>query len=239
MRLSAFPWHRRLFRALDDLKLTQREILSICRWEGTAWAREVFENRRGEKIGDSTFDDITIYYSRPPTAILSEISTETSLHQEVMSDEGNVSEVEDEDEEMDNSDGEIDEEEQESEDELQASVGVELNQRLLAATEARARGEEVVLDAAWEQWLKDAAERDEIPIFPPLMRVGPNRQTTQTSSQRSQAAPEVFRYGPGNLPLTQVDPLRAQMPPPSFLPHSLSEAVLDAAAVPAPAGTAM
>ncbi|KAL8760832.1 MAG: hypothetical protein Q9184_002991 [Pyrenodesmia sp. 2 TL-2023] len=52
---------------------------------------------------------------------------------------------------------------EESEDEIQQSIGVALNQRLMAATEARARGEEVVLDADWEQWLKDAHERGIIP----------------------------------------------------------------------------
>lgn len=58
------------------------------------------------------------------------------------------------------SDGRPDFYEQESEDEpLSHSVGVELNRRLMAATEARARGEEVVLDPAWEQWLKEAVER--------------------------------------------------------------------------------
>lgn len=81
-------------------------------------------------------------------------------------EDGNEEEAEDEGEEGEDSDEEVDDAEpepEESEDELQQSVGVELNQRLMAATEARNRGEEAVLDADWEQWLKEAAERGGIP----------------------------------------------------------------------------
>ena len=210
------------------MRLTDREILDICHWDGTLWHRSVYERRSGTTIRDTTFDGILPYYIREPTATLTQIRGGGSSHGAVTSDREDVSE--DEDEEMDDSEGEIiEEEEQESEDELQNSVGVELNQRLLAATEARARGEEAVLDAAWEQWLKEAVERDEMPGFPALIREGPNREAIQHSSQWGQAIPEVFRYGPGDAPPPQVDALRAQMPPPPFLPQTRPDAGLDAA----------
>ena len=58
MRLSRFPWHRRLFRAFNELRLTESEIGSLCRWEGTKWAREKYEEDRGIKVYDTTGDSI-------------------------------------------------------------------------------------------------------------------------------------------------------------------------------------
>ncbi|KAI9837058.1 MAG: hypothetical protein M1819_000707 [Sarea resinae] len=58
MRLGRFTWHRRLFRAFDELRLTESEIAALCRWEGTKWARERYEADEGIKVLDTTGDEI-------------------------------------------------------------------------------------------------------------------------------------------------------------------------------------
>ena len=191
-------------------------------------------------IQDTTWDGIEPYVSRIPTATTTQLrGGEHPDFEPTMSENVDLSELEDE--EMGSSDGEIEgEEEQESEDDLQQSVGVELNQRLLAATEARARGEEVVLDAAWEQWLKEAAERDEVPNLVPLTRPGPNRASGQGATQWGQTIPEVFRYGPGTVPPPHIAALRARMPPPPFRPQTHADTTVEATTTPShPNGTAM
>ncbi|KAL8956346.1 MAG: hypothetical protein Q9193_006117 [Seirophora villosa] len=187
LRLNRFPYHRRLFQAFDQLRLTNHEIQTICKWEGTRWARERYEKDVGGRVRETTWDDIIDAIPESPTVTRTELrqvalSTISTLHyarlQESRSnavmddldipdlsmheamqhmDEGREEESERgvSGEDADN----MEQEAEESEDELQQSVGVELNQRLMAATEARDRGEEAVLDADWEQWLKEAAER--------------------------------------------------------------------------------
>ncbi|KAI9824174.1 MAG: hypothetical protein M1826_007432 [Phylliscum demangeonii] len=58
LRLGRFTHHRRLFRAFDDLGLTKHEILTLCRWEGTLWARESYERMEHITIRDTTGSDI-------------------------------------------------------------------------------------------------------------------------------------------------------------------------------------
>ena len=159
MRLGRFQWHRLLFKAFDDLRLTESEIASLCRWEGTLWARQRYERDEGIKVQDTTGDDIKPWV--PPYRRVYE--RHVKMGGERYGCEGRTftdSEAEDEeDEAMNDSDddgGGVDSEEDEED---LRSVGVSLNRRLLAATAARERGEEVVLDADWEQWLKEAAER--------------------------------------------------------------------------------
>lgn len=172
-RLSRFPWHRRLFRVFDELRLSDHEIQTLCRWEGTRWARERYEKDEGVKIRDTTWDDIELAVHAGPIATKTEPCEVPEGEEDV-----EVEHSEDENEEeavhmsenaelsenvSEEDDGDEDEGEEESEDELQQSIGVELNQRLLIATAARARGEEAVLDEDWEQWLKEAAERGAVP----------------------------------------------------------------------------
>ena len=154
-RLSRFTFHRRLFRAFDELRLTGEEIRELCRWEGTRFAREKYEEQHHCQIRDTTWDDVEVEELRQASAVKTyqrggEVNG-TPLNGSL--DDGRLPEneggVPD--------DGGTDEED--SEDELHHSVGVDLNRHLLAATAARARGEQVVLDADWEQWLKEAAER--------------------------------------------------------------------------------
>lgn len=54
VRLSRYQWHRRLFRAFDNLGLTESEIASLTKWEGTRWAKERFEREQGIVIRDTT-----------------------------------------------------------------------------------------------------------------------------------------------------------------------------------------
>ena len=166
MRLGRFQWHRLLFKAFDSLRLTESEIASLCRWEGTLWARQRYERDEGIKVLDTTGDDIQPWVPpcrRPLEAEVRVGERALVCDGKVMpdgeedDDEEEEGEEEEEDEAMNDSD-DAGAESEEEEEGLQ-SVGVELNQRLLAATAARARGEEVVLDADWEQWLKEAAER--------------------------------------------------------------------------------
>jgi len=57
-RLSTFPHHARLFRAIRDLRLSDGEVLDMVRWEGTLWARERFEKDEGVTVRDTTGDGI-------------------------------------------------------------------------------------------------------------------------------------------------------------------------------------
>ncbi|KAL8798249.1 MAG: hypothetical protein Q9182_006824 [Xanthomendoza sp. 2 TL-2023] len=197
LRLSRFPYHRRLFQVFDHLRLTNHEIQSLCKWEGTRWARERYEKDVGSTVRDTTWEGITEPRPETPTVTRTELrrgivagpavddvypremapNNENDAMEDLLEsgqgqahhglDDGDMQEEgADNEEGGDGSDveaNEVDREPEESEDELQQSVGVELNQRLMAATEARNRGEEAVFDPDWEQWLKEAAERGGLP----------------------------------------------------------------------------
>ncbi|KAF2148298.1 hypothetical protein K461DRAFT_204534, partial [Myriangium duriaei CBS 260.36] len=60
-RLSRFPHHARLFRAVKALGITDTEILDLARWEGTLWARERYEKDEGIKVLDTTGDEIPLW----------------------------------------------------------------------------------------------------------------------------------------------------------------------------------
>lgn len=194
LRLSRFPHHRRLFQVFDHLRLTNHEIQTLCKWEGTRWARERYEKDIGRRVLDTTWDDVVLAIPEPPTVTRTQLrggnrpphatqcaylrrfdpssmdAAVQNLTQEVpeerMPQSNDRAEEEEEEEGSEGSEekeADVDQEAEESEDELQQSVGVELNQRLMAAMEARNRGEEAVLDPDWEQWLKEAAERGAVP----------------------------------------------------------------------------
>ncbi|KAI9841830.1 MAG: hypothetical protein M1838_003405 [Thelocarpon superellum] len=147
MRLSRFTHHRRLFRAFDELGLTDDEILSLCRWEGTRWARERYEREEGVRVRDTTGDEIPDWVEPVKHRLFSAHASAEAVADLAFSliGRGPGGEA-------------LQQAEEESEDEME-SVGIELNQRLSAAAEARERGADVVMDEAWEQWLKEAAER--------------------------------------------------------------------------------
>ena len=234
-RLGRFPWHRRLFRTFDELRLTDHEIQTLCKWEGTRWARERYEKDEHVKIRDTTWDDVELAIHTRPTA------TKTNLrggHEAVLESE-EMSEMEeasgDEDEEMEDSEEEDETAEDESEDELQQSVGVDLNQRLIAGAEARARGEEAILDADWEQWLKEAAERGTMPEASHLLGTS-SGGAQEVAAQPGQLIPEMFR---DNV-RPHVAALAAHLPPPPpFVPLARPNAVLGPAPSAPSAGSTM
>jgi hypothetical protein len=215
LRLGQFPHHRRLFRAFDYLRLTEKEVYDICRWEGTKSARDRYEKDAGQPIKDTTWEGVRPYPPKPmPTSIVPNLyaSVEASiaaslsiLHELEVGTSPDESDLEDTD---DGEDHDEEDEAQDSEDDpVNQSVGVELNQRLLAATEARARGEEVPLDADWEQWLKEAAERGFAEAAPP-----------GDSPIWGQVVPDAFRYGAGQPVPPHIGVMQAQMPPPPTYP---------------------
>ncbi|CAK7224288.1 hypothetical protein SBRCBS47491_005498 [Sporothrix bragantina] len=61
IRLGRWPWHRRLFRAFDALRLTPTEIANLTKWEGTRWAKERYEKEQNIVIQDTAADDMPDY----------------------------------------------------------------------------------------------------------------------------------------------------------------------------------
>ncbi|MCJ1439326.1 hypothetical protein MMC27_008718 [Xylographa pallens] len=222
LRLSRFPYHRRLFRALDQLRLTETEVHHLCRWEGTKWARERYEKDEGVLIRDTTFDGLYAPAARTvPNYPVPSSPDADETEDDMLMRGGHFDEAEDMDD-----DGNEDEDQEEVEDESEdgvASIGVELNQRLLAASEASARGEDVELNPAWEQWLKEAAERGTLPEMLSLISSGPAHETTEWG----QIIPEAFRYGPGATVPSHVSALQARMPPPPLYPSISAAATVD------------
>ncbi|EFR04432.1 hypothetical protein MGYG_07439 [Nannizzia gypsea CBS 118893] len=176
MRLGRFHHHKKLFKVFDELKLTEAEISSLCRWEGTKSARERYERDTGIKVRDTTADEIKpAAPSMPPTLHVHAAPVREEIEEE-------EAEVEIEDDECCSSPcrqqiidgpilpsnagsdtngpitGESGTEDSSSDEDLE-SYGVALNEHLLEATAARERGINVALDEIWEQWLKEAIER--------------------------------------------------------------------------------
>ena len=189
MRLGRFPHHRRLFRAFDELGLTNDEILSLCRWEGTKWARERYEREEGIVVRDTTGEEIPDWIEpRRQTTPAMVKAADVHIDFEAMEVALQHDRPEREDPGA--------EDEEDSDEEIE-SVGIELNRRLSAAAEARERGADVVMDEAWEQWLKEAAERGVLadPIaalragrpFPPITSM-PNQTTSSGPSNASMPA---------------------------------------------------
>jgi len=200
-RLGRFPHHARLFRAFDELRLTEHEIGILCRWEGTLWARQRYERDEGIPVLDTTGSDIMPWVDRRAmrrggvrTARdkSARIKVKTDIEVEIEdADQAHArarararAGAVDVDAEMTdmpmatalpqahggsgNGSGGVvvdDEDDDNSDDEDVASVGVELNARLVAAVAAREQlgmGADVALDPAWEAYLKEAAENGTI-----------------------------------------------------------------------------
>ena len=177
-RLSRFPWHRKLFKAFDELGLTRSEILALCQWEGTKSAKDKYEQDAGRAIRDTTMDGVAPPdpWSRP-VAHFSQVrdwraeAAQTTGEGGLVEDGGLVSDDEDEDVEI--------------QDVIEDSYGVELNRQLRAAVDARARGETVVLDEQWEQWLKEAMERNDFGADVVLNAIREGRPIQSTPSHES------------------------------------------------------
>lgn len=148
LRLSRWPWHRRLFRAFDHLGLTDAEISGLTKWEGTKWAKERFEKEQGILIRDTTSDGFPDWVEpedrvggvrRPFRALFTPMPDETETADEDMGGD-------------------------ESEEEME-SVGLALNERLRERAARREAGDtSTVLDEEWEQWLKNAIENGQLSL---------------------------------------------------------------------------
>lgn len=153
IRLCRWPWHRRLFRAFDNLGLTHSEISGLTKWEGTKWAKERFESERGITIRDTSFDIFPDYV--PPEERLKAVErpvseTARSASQE---EEGELPELV----------TACDNPAEESDEELE-SVGEALNEQLRERVDLRNSSGDlsVPLDEQWEDWLKNALESGNI-----------------------------------------------------------------------------
>lgn len=170
LRLSSWPFHCKLFQAFDALRLTDDEIYTLCKWHGTKRARDEYERRHAIQIADTTLDEIqpysrpaiTVTYHEP--AVSDQLMGRSGQRALFASEAGQRSVEANESLGFDSRKDPVDASDDESEDEVQRSIGVELNQRLRANAEAnvraRARGEPVSTDLDWEQWIKEAAERE-------------------------------------------------------------------------------
>ncbi|KAI1844574.1 hypothetical protein JX266_009247 [Neoarthrinium moseri] len=156
IRLSRWAWHRRLFRAFDGLRLTRSEISNLTKWEGTKWAKERFERDSGIFIRDTAPEEVGQWIEPEdrPQAL------RATLRAQMLDDQ------EDDQEEQDAADDDMDGEE-ESDGELN-SIGIALNQRLLARREAGDISEP--LDEEWEQWLKNAIDSGALPFLTENLR---------------------------------------------------------------------
>ncbi|KAK8061545.1 hypothetical protein PG994_007911 [Apiospora phragmitis] len=149
IRLSRWPWHRRLFRAFEGFRLTKSEISNLTKWEGTKWAKERFERDSGITIRDTADEGMSAWVppeNRPTAATTSPSEDRT---EEVEVEAGDTTENADDDMEgEEDSDGEME------------SIGIALNQRLLERTARREAGADTSepLDEEWEQWLKNAID---------------------------------------------------------------------------------
>ncbi|KAL5339088.1 nitrogen permease regulator 2-domain-containing protein [Aspergillus crustosus] len=162
MRLGRFPWHRKLFRVFDELRLSEEEIGSLCRWEGTKSARQRYEKEEGVKVRDTTADTIRPASPSPLPSVIVHVEDGPVLVRETEIKAMTCQETEVRSDALDDRGVECElqgQETEDSSDDEMESCGVELNHRLLAATAARERGANVPLDEVWEQWLKEAGER--------------------------------------------------------------------------------
>ncbi|KAF4592348.1 hypothetical protein GQ602_002647 [Ophiocordyceps camponoti-floridani] len=188
IRLSRWPWHRRLFRAFNALALTHAEIAALTKWEGTKWAKEKFEKEQGVVIRDTTADGFPDWVEparlrRSPVLTPRSVNLVDGRHQDdgdndirndarpTIDQDGNGTRNGNNHNNDDDSDEPIE------------SVGLELNQRLHAQVARREAGETTaVLDEEWEQWLKYAIETGELTILTEQMTEQMFRRANSTSA---------------------------------------------------------
>ncbi|KAI1378657.1 hypothetical protein F4677DRAFT_374029 [Hypoxylon crocopeplum] len=220
IRLSRWPWHRRLFRAFDALRLTSSEIANLTKWEGTKWAKDRFERDSGITIQDTAFEEISEFVEpedRPRMAR----ATQT----EVVDDLPPLVPILDEDmegEEEEDSDGEL------------TSVGVALNERLRERAARHEAGDtSLPLDEEWEQWLKNAIESGELPFLTEQIvreannitlvpqALFPPRMLSAARAGQWHEVPD-FLHGVLRYALENEAPTRTQEPTPSATPPPLA-----------------
>ncbi|KAJ4350795.1 hypothetical protein N0V95_004407 [Ascochyta clinopodiicola] len=168
-RLGRFPHHRRLFEAFDRLGLTESEIQGFCRWEGTLWARERYERDEGVRVVDTTGMEIGAWVDNRHSRLANRkgINVKTDIEVEIervpTTAEG-AGEPRHAAADTEMADTESEDSEDDAQDHLDASVGFELNARLLHAAALRDQGANVPMDPEWEAYLKEAQERGELNI---------------------------------------------------------------------------
>ncbi|RDL42393.1 Uncharacterized protein BP5553_02372 [Venustampulla echinocandica] len=182
IRLSRYTWHRRLFRAFDNLGLTKSEIASLTKWEGTRWAKERFQREQGIVIRDTTGDEIDDW-----------VEPEMRTPNVLQAHRADVEDMEDIHEGAETEENEMDDEDAEDSDVEIRSVGIELNERLRAAVAQREAGNAAtVMDEEWEQWLKEAAEAGGIPFSD--IALSPNANIPGTRPATTEQAPRDPHY---------------------------------------------
>jgi len=166
IRLSRWPWHRRLFRAFDALRLTHAEISGLTKWEGTKWAKERFEREQGIVIRDTAADGFTDFVepedranpesqdeesqdAEPTVEAVVRAVTEARAEASTLIRAEATRQTATEAGPDDDSEGELE------------SVGVALNERLLERVTLRnVSGDmSVPIDEEWESWFKHAVEQ--------------------------------------------------------------------------------
>lgn len=195
MRLSRFPWHRRLFRVFDELGLTREEISGLCCWEGTKSARTRYEQDEGVTVNDTTGQAIArATPAAPPSVIIHNndfCGPEDDEH-DLAIETGSVDTVRASDcqsrSESELSDYRALELEEDFSDEEVESCGLALNQRLMVASAARDQGDDVPLDEDWEQWLKEAGERGSYEMLHAIRSNQPLPLFLDTTSSRRSRA---------------------------------------------------
>ncbi|GAW11290.1 hypothetical protein ANO14919_006330 [Xylariales sp. No.14919] len=172
IRLSRWPWHRRLFRAFDNLRLTNAEIAGLTKWEGTKWAKDRFERDSGIAIRDTASDEISAWVEPEDRPQATGDTPRATFHEPQEEEED-----EDEDEEDMDLEEEVEEEvEEESDGELE-SIGFALNEHLRERAARHEAGElSEHYEEEWEQWLKNAIDSGEFPFL-----TDPSQQPSDTN----------------------------------------------------------
>ena len=189
-RLASFPWHRRLFRVFDELRLTNDEILHLCTWEGTRAAKERFERESRTKIEMTTLNGVaTEPVGDGPRAILhTKEQPSKTIRQSYNSHKRKPYAVA-----------------EQSDDDADESFGVHLNQNLMAAAEARERGEAARFDLQWEQWMKEAIERNEMDTDSILESLRQGRPFPPSSVEPDGDTGEIAEFVPHLPSITDTD----------------------------------
>jgi hypothetical protein len=194
MRLGRFPHHARLFAAIDNLAITDQEVMDLVRWEGTLWARQRFERDENIKVRDTTGDGISDWIDpriRSKQKPLIRVHTEVAItegchpvdmlpddrgHQDILDQDHDH--VEQQEEDDDDDDDDQDQDDNDDDDDVGnniQSIGHELNRRLLAAIAARQQGLNVEMDPEFEAYLKELVESGHLlatsrPVDGPMSR---------------------------------------------------------------------
>jgi hypothetical protein len=147
-RLSRHPWHRRLFRAFDELGMTNDEIRTLCQWEGTIAAKDKYETDSNTEVRTTTADDVAVVSAgNGPRAVFSD-SRPSSGSSRSSSNETLVASPEKEGKQKEVENG----------DDYFISL-------LRTAIQSRNGSESTTATGqAWEQWLKDTLEQGNLDI---------------------------------------------------------------------------